>query len=142
VHADGGGDRFALHPLAGFQTFPEVVGGITPTTSNYFGWHGAGEIRCPGGRSRYHNAGCFSSNYAPANTALTSTRNLFKYKGKTAVATATILKDNMRDAALAFHAPARRGFNSESPCCGSDIAHRIGLVVRVKECLRTRGQFE
>jgi RHS repeat-associated protein len=119
------------------------IGGVTPTTGNYFGWHGAGDIECPDGGSRYHNAGCFSSYSASGNTALTSTHNRFKYDGKTGVAAATILKANASSgAAAAFQALAASGFNSVNPHYGADIASRIRLVGRVEDCLQSKGAIK
>jgi hypothetical protein len=113
---------------------------VTPTTGNFFGWHGQGDILCPGGAARYHNAGCFSSFYASGNTALTSTHNLFNYKGQTGVAAGTILKDNASSgAAAAFQALASSGFNTVNSHYGADIASRIKLVDGIEDCLRSEG---
>jgi hypothetical protein len=123
------------------------VTGITPTQGNYYGWHGAGNIKCPNGMNLQNNAGCFSSFYQSASTALTSTNNWFHYTfpgQKTAswhVSSASILASQIKSGASAgqaFQALANSGYKNDSSY-GTTVAGLIITVDAIENCLRSKG---
>jgi hypothetical protein len=75
-------------------------------------------------------------------TALFSTNNGFKYGGYTGISSAAILSDNVYDgAAAAFQALANAGYNT-NPKYGATIGSRVGLIDKVEDCLRTKGEIQ
>jgi len=110
---------------------------------NYFGWHGSGNVRCPG------ITGCFNGTdpfLASGNTALFSTKQWFRYNGKVHVTAATILSDqysNGATAAGAFSALQQAGYNGNVNY-GSDIQGQyfLGNIDGIENCLRSKGQLQ